>query len=213
MKRPFDLRLMLVTDAALSAPRGLLPTVLAAVAGGVTIVQLRDKLASDAELIATAIELRDALAGSGVPLIVNDRAKVAKAAGLDGVHVRQDDGDPAAARALLGPDALIGLSVTRSEELATVDAAAVDYVGLGPVFATPTKPDAAPALGIEGIRAIGRQLTVPFVAIGGIDASNAAAIMSAGASGLAVVSAISAAEDPTAAAAALRRIIERTGAA
>ena len=213
MKRVFDLRLMLVTDAAMSRPRGLIATVLAAVAGGVTVVQLRDKQASDSELIATARALRHALAATGVPLIVNDRPDVTRAAGLAGVHIGQDDGDPAKARALLGPDALIGLSVTRAEEIATVDPAIVDYVGLGPVFSTATKADAAPALGLDGMRAIGRRLPLPFVAIGGIDAGNAAAVIAAGAAGLAVVSAISAADDPRAAAAELRRAIDRARAA
>jgi thiamine-phosphate pyrophosphorylase len=213
MKQVFDLRLMLVTDAALSARRGLIATMLAAVAGGVTVVQLRDKQASDGELIATAGALRDALATTGVPLIVNDRPDVARAAELAGVHIGQDDGDPARARALLGPDALIGLSVTRAEEVAAVDPAIVDYVGLGPVFATATKPDAASALGLDGLRMIGRRLPLPFVAIGGINAGNAAAVIAAGAAGLAVVSAISAANDPRAAAAELRRAIDRARAA
>ena len=213
MKQVFDLRLMLVTDAAMSRPRGLIATVLEAVAGGVTVVQLRDKQASDGELIAAARALRDALAATGVPLIVNDRPDVARAAGLAGVHIGQDDGDPARARTLLGPDALIGLSVTRAEEVAAVDPAIVDYVGLGPVFATATKADAAPALSLDGMRAIGRRLPLPFVAIGGIDAGNAAAVIAAGAAGLAVVSAISAADDPRAAATALRDIIDRARAA
>ncbi len=209
MRPQFDLRLMLVTDAAMSAPRGLAATVLEAVAGGVTIVQLRDKTASDAELIRTATELSEALAVTGVPLIVNDRPMLAKQAALAGVHIGQDDGDPRAARALLGPDALIGLSVTRAEEIATVDPAIVDYVGLGPVFATGSKADAAPPLGLDGTRAIGARLPLPWVAIGGIGLANAGAIMAAGATGIAVVSAICAAADPRAAAAALRAEIDR----
>jgi len=208
VKLHFDLRLMLVTDAAMSAGRGLVATVLEAVAGGVTIVQLRDKTASDDELVATALALRAALAPTGVPLIINDRPHVAKIAGLAGVHIGQDDGDPKAARALLGPDALIGLSVTRAAEIATVDPGVVDYVGLGPVFATGSKPDAAPALGLPEATAIGAQLPLPWVAIGGIDIANAAAVMRAGAAGIAVVSAINAAEDPRAAAASLRAAID-----
>ncbi len=209
MKPQFDLRLMLVTDDAMCAGRGLVNTVLEAVAGGVTIVQLRDKTASDADLAATAAMLKDALAPTGVPLILNDRPSVAKAAGLAGAHIGQDDGHPAAARAILGPDALIGLSVTRAAELATVDPAVVDYVGLGPVFPTGSKADAAPALELDGARAIGARLPLPWVAIGGIGIANSAAIMRAGAAGVAVVSAICAADDPRAAAAALRAEIER----
>jgi thiamine-phosphate pyrophosphorylase len=198
---------MLVTDPAMTQARGLVETALAAVAGGVTIVQLRDKDDDDATLIAAARALRAALAPLGVPLIVNDRVTVVLEAGADGVHLGQDDGDPAAARARLGPDALIGLSVTRAAEIATVDANVVDYVGLGPLFATATKVDAAPALGLAGARAIGARLPVPWVAIGGIDARNAADVMGAGAAGVAVVSAICAAADPAHAAADLRRAI------
>jgi len=209
MKPRVDLRLMLVTDAAMSARRGLVATVLDAVAGGVTIVQLRDKTASDVEFAATAAALKDALAPTGVPLIVNDRPAVARTAGLAGAHIGQEDGDPRAVRALLGADALIGLSVTRVEEIATVDPAVVDYIGLGPVFPTGSKPDAAPALGLEGMRAIGARLPLPWVAIGGIGIASAAAIMRAGAAGIAVISAINAAGDPCAAARALRTEIDR----
>ena len=203
-----DLRLMLVTDAAMTARRGLMRTVLEAVAGGVTVVQLRDKDASDEDLVALARALRSELAPRGLPLIVNDRPDAARAGGADGAHIGQADGDPAGARRLLGPDALLGLSVTRAEEVETVDPTVVDYVGLGPVFATATKADAAAALGLDGFRAVGAMLPVPFVAIGGVDAANAGAIMAAGAAGVAVVSAICAAPDPEAAARALRFAME-----
>ncbi|HEY5082571.1 MAG TPA: thiamine phosphate synthase [Bauldia sp.] len=208
MRPGVDLRLMLVTDTALSQPRGLIATVLAAVAGGVTIVQLRDKHATDIELAVTAAWLRDELAGTGVALIVNDRPQVTLEAGLSGVHIGQSDGHPAAARALLGPDALIGLSVTSPDEIDTVDPDVVDYVGLGPVFATSTKPDAAAPLGLEGMHIIGERLPVPYIAIGGITLDNAAATISAGASGVAVVSAIAGALEPRSAALALRRAID-----
>jgi thiamine-phosphate pyrophosphorylase len=199
---------MLVTDAAMTARRGLVDTVRAAVDGGVTVVQLRDKHMPDAEQIALAAALQDVLVPRGIPLVVNDRPAVARAVGAAGLHIGQDDGDPAAARAIIGPDAILGLSVTHAGEVATVDPALVDYVGLGPVFATGTKPDAAPPLGLDGLRAVGASLPVPFVAIGGIDAGNAGAVMATGAAGIAVVSAICAAEDPRAAAAALWRVVE-----
>jgi len=198
---------MLVTDAAMTARRGLVETVLAAVAGGVTVVQLRDKAASDAEMLATGRALLAALAPFGIPLVVNDRVSVAAALGAH-LHIGQEDGDPAAARAAIGPDALLGLSVTRAAEMATVDGRIVDYVGLGPVFVTGTKADAAAPLGLDGFRAIAARLAVPSVAIGGIDAENAAAVIDAGAGGIAVVSAICAADDPRAAAAALRRAVD-----
>jgi len=202
-----DLRLMLVTDPGMTAGRRLVETVRAALEGGVTAVQLRDKTMPDEAMIALGQELVAALAPHGVPLVVNDRVAVAAAIGAH-LHVGQDDGDPAAARAAIGPDAILGLSVTRAGEIATVDPAIVDYVGLGPVFATGTKPDAAPPLGLDGFAAIAGVLPVPSVAIGGIDAANAAAVMAAGAAGIAVVSAICAADDPRAAAAALRKAVE-----
>ena len=208
MRRLPDLRLMLVTDAAMTARRGLADTVRAAVDGGVTVVQLRDKHAPDAEQIALASALQDVLVPRGIPLVVNDRPAVARAVGAAGLHIGQDDGDPAAARAIIGSDAILGLSVTRADEVATVDPAVVDYVGLGPVFATGTKADAATPLGLDGLRAVGALLPVPFVAIGGIDAGNAGAVMATGAAGIAVVSAICAADDPRAAAAALRKAME-----
>ncbi len=208
MRRLPDLRLMLVTDAAMTARRGLIATVREAVAGGVTIVQLRDKDASDDDLTVLARALRAELAPRGVPLIVNDRPVVASAAGADGLHIGQEDGDPCAARLLLGPDAILGLSVTRAAEVATVDAGVVDYVGVGPVFSTATKADAAPPLGIDGFRSVGAMLPVPFIAIGGVDIANTGAIMAAGAAGVAVVSAICAADDPRAASAALRAAME-----
>ncbi|MBN9021820.1 MAG: thiamine phosphate synthase, partial [Rhizobiales bacterium] len=146
-----DLRLILVTDPALTARRGLAETVRAAVAGGVTSVQLRDKAMPDAEMIPLARALMAALAPAGVRLMVNDRVAVAAATGTD-LHIGQEDGDPAAARAAIGAEAILGLSVTRMDEVGTVDPSVVDYVGLGPVFATSTKPDAAPPLGLDGFR-------------------------------------------------------------
>jgi len=208
MKPAVDLSLMLVTDPAMTRARGLAETVRAAAAGGVTIVQLRDKEADDAALAAMAAELMAVLAPFGVPLIVNDRPAVARAVGAQGAHVGQDDGDPAAARLLLGRDALIGLSVTRAGEIACVDAAVVDYVGLGPVFATATKADAAPALGLAATADVARRLPLPFVAIGGITADNAGDAIRAGAAGVAVVSAICAADDPAEAARTIRAAIE-----
>lgn len=209
MRRLPDVRLMLVTDPALTARRGLAETVAEAVAGGVTVVQLRDKDAPDATIVDLGRALMAALAPHGIPLIVNDRLRVARALGTAGLHIGQEDGDPAAARAVIGPEAILGLSVTQAEEAGTVDAAVVDYVGLGPVFTTGSKPDAAPPLGLEGFAAVGARLPVPYVGIGGIDAGNAAAVMAAGAAGIAVVSAICAASDPRAAAATLRTAVER----
>ncbi|HLP00463.1 MAG TPA: thiamine phosphate synthase [Opitutaceae bacterium] len=199
----FDLSLYLVTDPEMTARRGLIETVRAAVAGGVTIVQLRDKAASARALAETGRALLALLQPLGVPLLVNDRIDVAHAIGADGVHIGQDDLPPPAARAVLGPRAIIGLSVTNADQLATVDAS-VDYVGLGPLFPTGTKTDAAPALGEAEFSAIRRRLACPVVAIGGINLGNLARTIAAGADGVALVSAICAAPDPRAAAQELR---------
>lgn len=195
-----DLSLYLVTDPALCAERGLEATVMAAVRGGVSVVQLRDKHASDEEMIAQAIRLKALLDEYEVPLIINDRIEVALASGADGLHIGQSDGDPVEARRRLGEDALIGLSVQTLAQLKTVDVERIDYLGLGPVYATATKPDHAAPLGIEGLTQLVRSSPLPTVAIGGISLANAGDVMSSGTDGLAVVSALCCAEDPAAAA-------------
>lgn len=202
------LRLMLVTDPVMTAGRGLLETVLAAVEGGATSVQLRDKHTDDRTMLETARAVKAVLWPYRVPLIINDRITVAKEAGAEGLHMGQSDGDPTMARALLGRDVFIGLSVTSEDEIATVDPAVVDYAGVGPVFSTSTKPDASDALGIDGTARLMAALPVPSIAIGGIDAASTGAIIKSGAAGVAVVSAICAAEDPHAAARQLRTIID-----
>ncbi|MDI5884479.1 thiamine phosphate synthase [Cobetia amphilecti] len=195
-----DLSLYLVTDPALCAQRGLEATVMAAVRGGVSVVQLRDKHASDEEMIAQAIRLKALLDEYEVPLIINDRIEVALASGADGLHIGQSDGDPVEARRRLGEDALIGLSVQTLEQLKAVDVERIDYLGLGPVYATPTKPDHAAPLGIEGLTQLVRSSPLPTVAIGGISLANAGEVMTSGTDGLAVVSALCSAEDPAEAA-------------
>ncbi len=207
MRPRFDLSLYLITDPVMTARRGLLDTVAAAVDGGVTLVQLRDKDGPIPELIASGRALQALLAPRGIPLIVNDRADVAQAIGADGLHVGQGDLTPARARAILGPRAIIGLSLTDESQAATVDAA-VDYVGLGPIFPTGTKADAAAALGEARFAAFRKRLSLPVVAIGGLTAANAARAIAAGADGVAVVSAICAAPDPRAAARALRAAVD-----
>lgn len=201
--RPFDLSVYLVTDAALCGARGVPAVVERAVAGGATMVQLRDKEASTRVLLEEALALLALLRPLGIPLIVNDRVDVALAAGADGVHVGQDDMPALPARRLIGEGLLLGVSVGSEAEARGVDPGLVDYAGIGPVFATATKPDAGAALGLDRVRALRRMLPVPAVGIGGIDAGNAAAVVRAGADGVAVVSAICAAADPQAAAEAV----------
>lgn len=197
---PACLRLMLVTDRPLARGRSLVEVVAAAVAGGVTSVQLREKTTDTRRFVELARDLDALLRPLGVPLWINDRIDVALAAGIDHVHVGQSDMTPADVRRLMGPTAVIGLSITRPEELVAEDLARVDCLGVGPVFATATKSDAAPALGLDGLSAIRRAGGLPVVAIGGIGPAEVAAVRATGVEGVAVVSAIMAAADPRAAA-------------
>lgn len=208
---PIDLTLYLVTDTALCDKRGVVDTVAAAVAGGVTVVQLRDPNASARELVELGIRLREALSGTGVPLLVNDRADVARAVGADGVHVGRRDLPASAAREIVGPEAYVGLSVHDVADLGEGgparlrdELAAVDYLGAGPVFPQRTKPDAETPIGLDGLAEVCAAAPLPCVAIGGIDATSAAAVRAAGAAGVAVVSAVCGQPDPTMAARSLR---------
>lgn len=200
MKPSFDLSVYVITDPLLCVQYGLIETAQAAVRGGVKILQLRDKTATDAALIDQGRALKEALARSDTLLIVNDRVEVARAIGADGVHVGQSDAAAADARKALGPDAIVGLSIQTHDQAAALDLALIDYVGVGPVFATATKPDHAPPLGFEGLKRVCAASALPAVAIGGLSAAHARAVFAAGARGLAVVSGICAAEEPETAA-------------
>jgi len=189
-------RLCLVTDRELARGRSLIDIALAAVAGGATMVQLREKTIATRAFIEEARALKARLAPLGAPLIINDRADIALAVDADGLHVGQDDMPYATARALMGPARIIGLSITALDQLDAADARAADYLGLGPVFAQMTKVDATAPLGLDGLRAARAMTTRPLMAIGGVHAGVAAGLRRAGADGLAVVSAIVAAADP-----------------
>jgi thiamine-phosphate pyrophosphorylase len=204
----FDPTLYLVTDPELTRGRSLIEVVGAAVKGGVTLVQLRDKHADGRALLEQARALKALLDPLGVPLIVDDRVDVAVAAGAAGCHVGQTDLPAEGARAILGPDAILGLSIDRVEQARAADPEHVDYVAHGPFAATGTKPDAGAPVGARGIAAVRELSALPLVAIGGIDAGNAAEAIRAGADGIAVVSAIMAAADPEAAARELRAVID-----
>ncbi|WP_079418805.1 thiamine phosphate synthase [Thiomonas intermedia] len=201
------LRLHLVTDAALCGPRGVEAVVAEAVRGGATCVQLREKHLDTRPFIERARALKALLAPLGVPLIVNDRVDVALAAGADGVHVGQSDMLPQDVRRLM-PHALIGLSVESADQVRGAPGQSVDYLGISPVFATPSKHDTAPALGLDGLRTLRALTDLPLIAIGGIDLGNAAQVMAAGADGLAVVRALCAAPDPAEAARTLRQFTD-----
>lgn len=192
---PLDLSIYLVTDTGQCGALGVPETVRRAVAAGVTLVQLRDPDCSDAEFVALGRSVRDALAGSGVPLIVNDRVHLVAAIGAQGAHVGQGDLPVRRARELLGATALLGLSVNSTAELAAAadvdpDRTVIDYLGLGIYRPTATKPDHAPAAGPAHIADLAAGSPWPTCAIGGVKASDATPLRAAGVDGLAVVSAI-----------------------
>ena len=197
------LKLYLVTDRDLSLGRSLEEVVCEAVAGGVTIVQLREKDAATGEFVELARRLMAVLKPLGVPLIINDRVDVALAVDADGVHIGQSDMSYADARRLLGPDKIIGLSVENFEDLEAANELDVDYIGISPVYGTPTKTDTAEPFGLEGLRKAVQMSVHPTVAIGGMNASTVQDVMAAGTDGVAVVSAICSAPSPRAAAAEL----------
>lgn len=201
------LKLYLVTDRPLSLGRPLEEIVEGAVAGGVTMVQLREKDAPTGEFVALAKRLKAVLAPLGIPLIVNDRVDVALAADADGVHIGQSDMPYEDARRLLGAEKIIGLSVENFEDLERANALDVDYVGISPVYGTPTKSDTAEPFGLEGLRRAVAMSAHPTVAIGGMNASTIAEVMQAGTDGVAVVSAICSAPSPRKAAEELKEIV------
>ncbi|MBN9329085.1 MAG: thiamine-phosphate diphosphorylase [Comamonas sp. SCN 67-35] len=206
-RAPLDLRLYLITDTRLCGAHGVARTVAEAVAAGATLVQLREPQASDAAFVALGRELMQVLAGSGVPLIVNDRVHLVAEIGAAGAHVGQGDISPVQARRILGDRHWLGLSVQTPAHLQAALAlpeGTLDYLGVGPVWAQRTKPDAAPAGGPEVLADIARASPWPCVAIGGIDASRVGEVRRRGAAGVAVVSAICGQPDVTAATRRLR---------
>ncbi|MGR3269837.1 thiamine phosphate synthase [Thalassococcus profundi] len=208
MRRCPDLSLYLVLDPGLCAGVGMVETARAAVAGGATVVQLRDKTADTARMIETGRALKAALAGTGAALIVNDDVEAAIAIGADGLHIGQGDMAVAEARERIGAAMVLGLSVETPALSAAVDPALVDYIGAGPVFATPSKRDHKAPVGFDGLAAQVAASPVPAVAIGGLKAANVAQALKAGAQGVAVVSAICGQPDPEAAARALKDRID-----
>lgn len=196
MSRNFDLNLYLVTDTPERCRYGLLETVRRAVSGGVSIVQYRRDLDDHAAVLAEVLPLRDFLRSAGVPLIINNDVALAVEIGADGIHIGQSDMPVGEARAMIGPDMILGLTVANDAEMDAVDASLVDYVGCGPVFPTISKDDAPPALGVEKWGELAARCPVPICAIGGLDAERARAVRATGhCDGIAVVSAICAAED------------------
>jgi thiamine-phosphate pyrophosphorylase len=195
MGKPLDLTLYLVTDPDLSLGRSEEEVVRRAVAAGVTMVQYRDKDTTSRRMIEKARFLSAVCRSAGVPLVVNDRLDVAMAAGADGVHLGQDDMDLEDARKIAGADFIIGVSVTTVDEVKKAVICGADYLGANGVFPTGTKTDLGEPLGLEGVARLAAAGTLPLVAIGGINVQNAGQVITAGASGVAVVSFIVSHED------------------
>ncbi len=208
MRKNFDLSLYLVTDRPLSLGRSLEEVVDKAAQGGVTMVQLREKDADTGEFVELARKLMKVLKPLGIPLIINDRVDVALAADADGVHIGQSDMKYEDVRKLVGKEKIVGLSVENFNDIDVANTLDVDYVGISPVFGTPTKTDTAQPFGLEGLRKGVAQSIHPTVGIGGMNKNTAAQVMETGCNGIAVVSAICSAEDITASTAELKGIVD-----
>jgi len=208
-----DLRLNAIIDPERAGGHDLVALARLVARGGATLVQLRDKKSDTRPMIERARAIKAALAPLGVPFVVNDRVDVALAARADGVHVGPDDMTPADARALLGADAIIGVSIKSVAAAEAAPVAVFDYAGIGGVYATLSKEQDNPPIGPDGFARVAAVLrrrapNVPLVGIAGIEAGNAGAVIAAGADGVAVISALSLAPDPAAAARALREIVD-----
>lgn len=209
MKREVDWALYLVTDQTLCGIRKLDEVVAAAVRGGVTVVQLREKSCSTRKFVEIGLQLKSILKPLNVPLLINDRVDVALACSADGVHIGQSDLTYQQARNILGPDVLIGLSVETIEQAIEAEQWEVDYLGVSPIFETSTKNDLVPAWGIEGLKHLRKYSNHKLIGIGGIQSTNVTEVLCAGADGVAVVSAICGSSDPESATRILRQKIEK----
>jgi len=188
-----------VTDRELARGRTTLEIAAAAIRGGVSCIQLREKTCSTREFIDEALAIRSLLARHEIPLIINDRVDVALAVKADGIHLGQKDMPCSMARQLIPENMIVGISVESLDDAIAAQKDGADYLGVSPIYPTPTKTDTAQALGLEGLRSIRSEVNLPLVGIGGLNADNAAAVIYNGADGVAVVSAIVAADDPEAA--------------
>jgi thiamine-phosphate pyrophosphorylase len=208
-KKKLDYSLYLVTDRALSLGRSNLQVIEAAVRGGVTLVQLREKEATTKEFYQEGLKIRAYLKASNIPLIINDRLDIALALDAEGVHLGREDMPINVARKVLGPQKIIGASVFTLEEAKIAEASGADYLGLSPIFVTQTKPELIRQLGIEGIPLLREAVQIPVVGIGSMSQANAYEAVKAGLDGVAVVSAICSREDPRAAAEAIKKEVLR----
>jgi thiamine-phosphate pyrophosphorylase len=203
------LRLYLCTDRALSLGRPIGEAISAAAAGGVTMVQLREKDASSREFYEIALELRALTRRLGIPLVINDRLDIALAVGAEGIHLGQSDLPLKKARQLAGRDIFIGISAGTAEEALAAERDGADYLGAGPVYPTGSKADAGESIGVKGLADICAAVRIPVVGIGGLKAEKAGELLGAGAAGAAVISAILSRPDIEAAARTLREALDR----
>jgi thiamine-phosphate pyrophosphorylase len=190
------LRLMVLTDPACGPDRSIIEVVRAALSGGAPAVQIRAKGGDIRDMLELAVALRAETTEFGALLFVNDRVDVALAAGADGAHIGDEDIPLEAARRITPRGFVLGRSVNTAEEAATAARQGADYLGVGPIFGTPSKLDAGDAIGVEGLAGVRSVTTLPIVAIGGIDLTNSADVAAAGADGVAVIRAVMQAEDP-----------------
>lgn len=209
MRSKIDYSLYLVTDRGLSLGRTHLEVIKEAVAGGVTMVQLREKDLESGEFYREAMQIREFLRSRGCPLIINDRVDIALAVDADGVHVGQEDLPLAVVRKMLGPGKIVGVSVFTPEEAREAEAQGADYLGLSPIFMTATKPELVRQIGFEGIAPIRQATKLPLVGIGSMNETNAFEVVRRGLDGVAVVSAICSRPDVRAAAERIRAEVDR----
>lgn len=193
--KPIDWRLCLVADMEAAGTRDLVSIIEDAIRAGATLIQLRGKNCETRELLDLAFRISDVLKAQKVPLFINDRVDVALACGADGVHLGQQDMPLVHARKLLGRDRSIGISVNTVAEAQAAEKDGADYIGVGPVYFTSSKDKIPAILGLKGLRMIREKVQIPILAIGGITSQNAKAVISAGADGIAVISAIMSEDD------------------
>lgn len=199
-----DLLLYLCTDRILALGRPIEEAVQQAIAGGTTMIQLREKEAATREFYDIALRIRQITTAAHVPLVINDRLDIALAVGADGLHIGQSDMPLAVARRLVGASMFIGVSASTVEQALAAEQQGADYLGVGAVFPTGSKADAGDAIGLAGLGEIASAVRIPLVAIGGVNAANAAEVMRQGVAGISVISAILSQPDIPDAARALR---------
>jgi thiamine-phosphate pyrophosphorylase len=197
MKRRFDISLYVITDRRQSSGRGSEEIIKKALAGGATIIQLREKDISDRQLYEEGLRIKEIVKQSPAHFFINDRIDLVLALDADGLHLGQDDLPLPIARKLLGKEKIIGLSVKTPDEAEKGEKEGADYLAASGVFPTATKPDVGAVLGIAGLRKIKEATSLPLIAIGGINRDNAASVIEAGADGIAVISAVTTADDVT----------------